>query len=843
MHVDNSSATLSRTSIQRWVWVLFAFLLAATFIAAIAFAPFPAQADIASAVGKAIAEFISWVLSAIVSVLGKLLLVAIYILTLIAQYNEFVSAPPVVNGWVIVRDVGNMFFIIVLLIIAFATILNVPNYQWKAMLPKLVIAAILINFSKTIAGLLIDLSQVITLTFVNGFAAAAGGNFAQMYKIRELVSINPGYEEGINILAIVGGYFLAFVLLAIALVTTLIMAVIFAFRIVMLWALVVLSPLPWVLNIIPQGKKYGDKWWSMFGEYLTVGPVLAFFLWLSLVSLGTGEVSGFTGTGGAGASSAELAEYEKSTSSIPSEAGKPASLIGFVISICMLIAGMKITGEMGVIGAGAMKKAQDKIGSAAKWTAKKAAYYGTGAAAARSLGTRAVQSEAAQKVLGGMAASGIPFVNDLALKAMGATTSAKKKREEEAEKRIANIKDPRVLARIAQGTAVGADAAALRAVARKRSPSALGKEGARKELENMSDDELLKIHPDEVERLMKQESLNEGQRALFMQRGSIMQRKKAGLPEGFNSLEEWRRATGADPGTFPPAPGEQVDRPERQRRLAEGRVSLKDVPDADLTAEDGAHAEDIAVHASVEDRRELTKSRTRRSAYKTGLKAALAAQRRKPPAERNVETERSLAAEYARLGASFSESFGTDIEGFAKAITGKQGGDIIAGISPTDLRREDVGGLIAEHADPAQLGQALKKAQEEGDKERAEALRFAIDGIREELTARTKPVVESRAKVKTLQQSSSGGAREVSRLDGRVAQAAAALRAAAGTPQQAEMQTRLAAAQGALDAERTRQEQITKDLEAEQKNLETLERTHEKELKKLGRLKAPKYNV
>jgi len=39
--------------------------------------------------------------------------------------------------------------------------------------------ALLVNFSRTIAGIFIDISQLIMLTFVNGFAQAAGGNFVE----------------------------------------------------------------------------------------------------------------------------------------------------------------------------------------------------------------------------------------------------------------------------------------------------------------------------------------------------------------------------------------------------------------------------------------------------------------------------------------------------------------------------------------------------------------------------------------------------------------------------------------------------------------------------------------
>lgn len=893
MHVDNSSAALPRTSIQRWVWGAFALLFVAIVVSAVAFTPFPAQAG----VKEAIAEFISWVLSAIVSVLGKLLLVAVYLLTLIAQYNDFVNAAAVVNGWVIVRDVGNMFFIIVLLIIAFATILNIPNYQWKALLPKLVIAAILINFSKTIAGLLIDFSQVITLTFVNGFAAAAGGNFAQMYKIRELVTLNPAGGGGVDLLAILGGYFLAFIMLAIALTTTLIMAVIFAFRIVMLWALVVLSPLPWLLNVLPQGKKYADQWWKMFGEYLTVGPVLAFFLWLALVSVGSGEVSGFTGTGGAGASTAELAEYESSTSAVATEAGKPSSLISFVISISMLIAGLKITGEMGVIGAGAAKGAIGKMEGMAKWGAKKFTGYRyaservSGVMAARETARKDKVSDSVaawqgrvgliQQGIGtamggaGIAAGHFAFgrrakaadaqADDLRKKAAAARDGGDiagaegfEKQALAAQTRAAGLrKGQRWTERGVNAGLVGGLAVASGGAGLVFAPALLGRgvaDAGKKQREDAKQHKYKKMSAerDALKNLKPGDILAKAQGGPGVSNAEQMaaiitalekQLVPPGEVKGLRGRLESLKPDDKTMSTFDSIAGQKYagtmlakteDRPERQRRLRAGQVSMKDVPDAELTDDGGSFAADIALNATSEDRKDLMKSKARKSAYQAGLKSAMAGA---SPADRP-----KLAAELMRAGGSLSEAFGGDLDGFEAQLGEKGAGDLIAGLKPGDI----TGPLIerlAKSADPAQLSQAVKKVSDEGQKEQAEALRGVIDQIRDQLMTTTKPVGESQAKVKTLQQSSSGGAKEVSRLDGRVGQAAAALRTATGTPQEAEMQTRLAAAQASLDAERERQEQITRDLDAEQKNLEALKKKFASEVKKLERMKGPKYNI
>jgi len=86
----------------------------------------------------------------------------------------------VVKGWAIVRDLCNMFFIVILLVIAFATILRVEGYDIKKMVPKLIIMAILINFSKTICGLIIDAADLIMNAFVSAFTGSMSGNLTTM---------------------------------------------------------------------------------------------------------------------------------------------------------------------------------------------------------------------------------------------------------------------------------------------------------------------------------------------------------------------------------------------------------------------------------------------------------------------------------------------------------------------------------------------------------------------------------------------------------------------------------------------------------------------------------------
>ena len=103
--------------------------------------------------GGAVAMLLGWIIYPFVFIVTKLIVLLFYLLRDVFMYNDFINAAPVVAGWVIVRDICNMFFILILLVIAFATILRVEGYDIKKMIPKLIIMAVLINFSKTICGL------------------------------------------------------------------------------------------------------------------------------------------------------------------------------------------------------------------------------------------------------------------------------------------------------------------------------------------------------------------------------------------------------------------------------------------------------------------------------------------------------------------------------------------------------------------------------------------------------------------------------------------------------------------------------------------------------------------
>lgn len=219
------------------------------------------------------------------------------------KFEDILNNSAVVTGWTLVRDVCNMFFVVVLLVIAIATILHIESYSWKRMLPKLLLMAILINFSMTICGALVDVSQIIMLTFAKSMGSAAAGNFVEAFGIEKMLTVRGSLSSGLVVGAkLIGGtaksgitanndwllsglrdLLLTFGLLAIAFIIALTMWLVLAFRIVAIWVLVILSPLAFAASVLPATSKWAGQWWGHFGKYLFVGPAIAFFTWLALM--------------------------------------------------------------------------------------------------------------------------------------------------------------------------------------------------------------------------------------------------------------------------------------------------------------------------------------------------------------------------------------------------------------------------------------------------------------------------------------------------------------------------------------------------------------------------------
>ncbi|MEK7637093.1 MAG: type IV secretion system protein [Patescibacteria group bacterium] len=239
-------------------------------------------------VGNTIFLLLNNIVMAMTKMFASLTGVFISLLVVVARYNTFLDAPVVKSGWPIVRDLMNMVFIIALLIISAGTVLRLQNYRYNRLLGKLIIMAFLVNFSKFIAVFLLQFAQVVMITFVNAFRDVAFGNFSHMFGLDAVINFGQTYSRsaGSNMsifITLLAGLAMMIVAFVVMLAITIMLFV----RIIALWLLIILSPIAYALRILPNTEKYASQWWSEFTKYAVLGPVLAFFLWISLALVGS----------------------------------------------------------------------------------------------------------------------------------------------------------------------------------------------------------------------------------------------------------------------------------------------------------------------------------------------------------------------------------------------------------------------------------------------------------------------------------------------------------------------------------------------------------------------------
>lgn len=314
----------------------------------------------------------------VVAFFGKLIGVILGVFKEIVVYNEFAGAGlseshPVAIGWSIIRDICNMFFVVVLLIISIGSILQIETYNYRKWLPRLVIMAVLINFSMMFSGMIIDVSQIVMLTLAAGIIKLGEGNIFDMLGINHFLSMNysqlqvaakvgdileGGEKEDLNAMNLAITIILALVTSFIALVVISAMAIIIGIRIVALWFLVILSPVAYLFSASPVGTKYASEWWQKFSQWVIVGPAMMFFIWLSLFSF-RATMQGMM-AGGSDSARVGVAVI----GSIP-------AMVAFLMASIMLMGSLVAAQSIGGLAAKVAGSAFNKVTKTGTWAGRK----------------------------------------------------------------------------------------------------------------------------------------------------------------------------------------------------------------------------------------------------------------------------------------------------------------------------------------------------------------------------------------------------------------------------------------------------------------------------------------
>ena len=192
-------------------------------------------------------------------------------------------------AWVIMRNISNVAFIVAFLVIIYSqlTSVGISNYGVKKMIPRLVIAAVLVNLSFTICAILLDLSNIAGYAFQDAFMGientiATVGENTTTWTWSEIIS--TALSNGA--LAVGAGYVVSIALTTellpmlvpaavLAGLTLLLILLIMAARQALIIILIIVSPLAFVCYLLPGTEKWFKKWRDSFLTMLVFFPAFS----------------------------------------------------------------------------------------------------------------------------------------------------------------------------------------------------------------------------------------------------------------------------------------------------------------------------------------------------------------------------------------------------------------------------------------------------------------------------------------------------------------------------------------------------------------------------------------
>lgn len=222
--------------------------------------------------------------------------------------------------WALIRDIVNICFIFVMIAISIGTILQLSAFNVKQLLAKVILAALIMNFSLFYTKVLIDASNIVTLAFyskmtvndqANGKSPADGGLSAAFLNTLKVGSIysrvagsqalntasnssgvqrleNSAQSYGLtstkywDIFLVSAFGSIALIIVAIAFFSAAIMLI---FRFFMLIVLLATSILPIASMILPQTASLTGRWWKYLWKELLALPVFMIVMYLSFITM------------------------------------------------------------------------------------------------------------------------------------------------------------------------------------------------------------------------------------------------------------------------------------------------------------------------------------------------------------------------------------------------------------------------------------------------------------------------------------------------------------------------------------------------------------------------------
>ncbi|MFH1326407.1 MAG: hypothetical protein ABIH48_02975 [Candidatus Falkowbacteria bacterium] len=302
------------------------------------------------------------------------------------------------TGWTACRDFANMLFILIMVIIAFGTILRIEQYGVKKLLPKIIGIALLINFSFVLCSVIVDFSNITANFFIKdikGKIGSQGGEkgmitavFADAFNITgtaititDCDNIYKGLisncksdadcvenangilkkcrkDQGIEVkvedeafLDIFFGIVLGSIVMIMAIFALSAGALMILFRIIAIWFLITIVPLAFICYALPGLQENWKKWWTKFLHWCIFAPAYTFFIWIA-IQIATTQANKKIGM--IASQYAITGNYKVTANAFQSNPG--GELISFFIIIGFLVGSIVVAQALGIHGANAVMK-------------------------------------------------------------------------------------------------------------------------------------------------------------------------------------------------------------------------------------------------------------------------------------------------------------------------------------------------------------------------------------------------------------------------------------------------------------------------------------------------------
>ncbi len=307
-----------RTSItfKVFIGILLCLVIGVSSVQGVYAADPPKQKDATDAASTAIGTALYWVLSFMIKGVAALAFVLDYFI----HYSVNESTPVIFELWKVIRDFCNMFFILIIIIMAFSTIFDIGGYRANGeLITKFVMVAILINFSLTLSGLFIQGIDKVNGVFVNGIGSMSD-RIGQSFNGSQLV--NAGDDSIKNTIALMGEstcyisslgtlsficnefgtrvasmipstyswntsfrMLFSVILVAVAGSGLLVAAFFSMIRIPFLWFLLIFSPIAALASILPATRAGWERWQKEFIGWNVFLPIYLFVMYFGFYIL------------------------------------------------------------------------------------------------------------------------------------------------------------------------------------------------------------------------------------------------------------------------------------------------------------------------------------------------------------------------------------------------------------------------------------------------------------------------------------------------------------------------------------------------------------------------------